>query len=123
MEKKHKIYIIVFIILVSICSYWFFFMKDYESRTMVVSGWNNIQLGFNIFPENEDENTLFLHGDDWRLDDFLSKQDYPMKMTFYYHVWNDGNWDSCVGASNWNHVYRIEDEYGNTIFESDLWQE
>ena len=75
-ENKMKIAImIIVVILVCVGSYWFYFVKDYESRTMTVKGWNFIQLGFNIFPENENEKTLFLHGGDWYLKEFLEKQE------------------------------------------------
>ena len=120
MKKKTKIYIVIFIILISLFSYWFFFIKDYDSRTMVVGNWNYIQLGFNIFPDDGD--TLFLHGGDWMLEDFLESRVYPEKMTFYYHKETTGC-DTCVGCTTWNHVYRIEDTFGNVIFERELWQE
>ena len=122
MNRKKVVGIIVLLLLISIFSYWFFFIKDYEERTMVVTDWNYIQLGFNIFPNDEDAKTLFLHGGDWKLEEFLQSQEYPKVMTFFYHKETTGC-GSNVGCTPWNHVYEIRDEYGTKIFERGLWQE
>ena len=122
MKEEYKKYIkYSLIIIVCLIVFSWFMTKDYDQRKGVVTDWNNIQLGFNIF--FEEGNTLFLHGDDWKLEEFLEDQDYPKKMTFIYHVWNDGNYGSCVGSQNWNHIMEIRDEYGTKIFERELWQE
>ena len=63
MKKKKLVGIIILLILIALIVGWYF-TKDYGQRTGVVTGWNNIQLGFNIFFEEGD--TLFLHGDDYR---------------------------------------------------------
>ena len=119
MDKIHKIGIIILIIFSVIFTVWFI-TKDYEVRRMNVVDWNYIQLGFNIFPA--DGKTLFLHGGDWKLEDFLESQEYPKVMIFYYHKQTIGCETNC-GCMTWNHIYRIEDEYGNVIFEREIWQE
>ena len=94
--------------------------KDYDSRTGVVTDWNYIQLGFNIFFEEGD--TLFLHGGDWMLQDFLELHEYPKTMTFKYHKETTGCGTAC-GCRTWNHIMEIYDESGTKIFERELWQE
>lgn len=119
MNNKTKLGLVIISILVFV-GVIFYLNSGYESRTMVVTDWNYIQLGYNIFGNND--NTLFLHGGDWRLTEFLESQEYPKRMTFRYHKETTGC-ETNVGCRTWNHILDIRDEYGTKIFESELWQE
>ena len=111
--------VIIILVIASISIYWYA-SKDWETRTGVVEDWNYIQLGFNIFFEEGD--TLFLHGGDWKLEEFLESQEYPKTMTFLYHKETTGCDTNC-GCTTWNHVTEIYDHMGNKLCERDLWQE
>ena len=108
------------IIILSLTIFTWYVSKDWETRTGIVEDWNYIQLGYNIFFEEED--TLFLHGGDWKLTEFLESQEYPKMMTFRYHKETTGCDTNC-GCTTWNHVTEIYDKMGNKIFERELWQE
>jgi len=102
MENQTRLFIAGLCIIVFVlCT--LYLTSGYGQRKGTVIGWNNIQLGFNIF--FDDNETLFLHGDDYRLKEFLGEQDYPMKMTFFYHMQTVGC-DTDCGCRTWNHSTR-----------------
>ena len=116
--KKYAV--IILIVICSLILFQLYLSKDWDSRTGVVKDWNYIQLGYNIF--FEEGNTLFLHGGDWQLTEFLESQEYPKTMTFRYHKQTTGC-DTDGGCTTWNHVAEIYDQVGNKLFERELWQE
>jgi hypothetical protein len=119
MEKKNLIIGIILIILLIVFGT-LHLTKDYGQRTGTVTGWNYIQLGYNIF--FDDDQTLFLHGGDWKLTEFLENQTYPKRMTFIYHMQTTGCDTNC-GCRTWKHIMEIRDDIGTKIFERELWQE
>ena len=122
MDKQSQ-YICISIVIISIlCIGYWNLARGYETIEGNLKGWNRVNaMGFNVW-FNDREKTLFLHGDDWRLNDFLETLEVNKTYKFHYHIEVVGC-DTDCGCTSWNHIIWIKDMDDTLLFGTDLWQE